>query len=133
MSGLDLHDCPSAATISLVVPVAHSSKNTRRTRSVFRAEADGTGERGALEQTTFESAATPGHSNTDKEVQPTMGRCPRKDPALSERELTRLRVQAYRARQHQVAKCWLTMQDTALHEETNINLRRSSIQRPCWN
>ncbi|KAJ0140644.1 hypothetical protein HZ326_16483 [Fusarium oxysporum f. sp. albedinis] len=94
-----LHGCPSAATISLAVPVAHSPKDTGRTRSMFRAEADGTEERRMLEQTTFESAATPRHSNTDKEVQPAMGR-PRRDPALSERELTRLRVQAYRARQH---------------------------------
>jgi hypothetical protein len=94
-----LHDCPSAATISLAVPVAHSPKDTGRTRSVFRAEADGTEERRMLEQTTFECAATARHSNTDKEVQPAMGR-PRRDPALSERELTRLRVQAYRACQH---------------------------------
>ncbi|GKU09517.1 unnamed protein product [Fusarium langsethiae] len=98
-NGTSLHDCPSAATISLAIPVAHSPKDTGRTRSVFRAEADGREERRMLEQTTFESAATPGHSNPDKEVQPAMGR-PRRDPALSERELTRLRVQAYRARQH---------------------------------
>ncbi|KAK2930488.1 hypothetical protein FoTM2_010829 [Fusarium oxysporum f. sp. vasinfectum] len=94
-----LHDCPSAANMSLAVPVAHSPKDTGRTRSVFHAEADGTEERRMLERTTFESAATPGHSNPDKEVQPAMDR-PRRDPALSERELTRLRVQAYRARQH---------------------------------
>ncbi|KAG5791736.1 hypothetical protein H9Q69_009221 [Fusarium xylarioides] len=94
-----LHDCPSAANMSLAAPVAHSPNDTGRTRSVFHAEADRTEEGRMLERTTFESAATPGHSNPDKEVQPAMGR-PRRDPALSERELTRLRVQAYRARQH---------------------------------
>ncbi|KAK2670416.1 hypothetical protein RAB80_014553, partial [Fusarium oxysporum f. sp. vasinfectum] len=67
-----LHDCPSAANMSLAVPVAHSPKDTGRTRSVFHAEADGTEERRMLERTTFESAATPGHSNPDKEVQPAM-------------------------------------------------------------
>lgn len=52
-------------------------------------------------QGSSETAATAvsGLSDADEEVQATVGR-PRRDPALSERDLTRLRVRAYRARQH---------------------------------
>ncbi|KAI7759596.1 hypothetical protein LZL87_013997 [Fusarium oxysporum] len=52
-------------------------------------------------QGSSETAATAvsGLSDAAEEVQATAGR-PRRDPALSERELTRLRVRAYRARQH---------------------------------
>ncbi|KAJ4131265.1 hypothetical protein NW765_017157 [Fusarium oxysporum] len=79
-----LHDCPSAANMSLAVPVAHSPKDAGRTRSVFYAEADGTEERRMLERTTFESAATPGHSNTDKEYFARDSSCPAQNgPATS--------------------------------------------------
>jgi hypothetical protein len=82
-----LRNYTSSATISSAVPVVRSPRNTRRTSSVFRAEADGMGARGVLEQRSFESAATPELSDTDEESQPAIGR-PRRDPALSGRELT---------------------------------------------
>ncbi|KAH6959809.1 hypothetical protein BKA56DRAFT_624329 [Ilyonectria sp. MPI-CAGE-AT-0026] len=91
---------PPTAALS-AAPVTHSPTDTRRTSNAFRTDADLTSARELLMQGSFEAvaAAISGPSDTDEEVQATAGR-PRRDPALSEREFTRLRVRAYRARQH---------------------------------
>ncbi|KAJ3453236.1 hypothetical protein MRS44_018891 [Fusarium solani] len=80
---------------------AFSERDIRRTSGAFEAVADSTSAGEPLMQGSSETAATAvsGLSNADEEVQATVGR-PRRDPALSERDLTRLRVRAYRARQH---------------------------------
>ncbi|KAH6984194.1 hypothetical protein BKA56DRAFT_642522 [Ilyonectria sp. MPI-CAGE-AT-0026] len=100
-----LYEADSHETARLVSQVHHVkadvTNHTRRTSSAFRTDADLTSARELLMQGSFEAvaAAISGPSDTNQEVQATAGR-PRRDPALSERELTRLRVRAYRARQH---------------------------------
>ncbi|KAL6406262.1 hypothetical protein AUP68_10433 [Ilyonectria robusta] len=91
---------PPTAALS-AAPVTHSPTDTRRTSSAFRTDADLTSAGELLMQGSFEAvaAAISGPSDTDEQMQATAGR-PRRDLALSERELTRLRVRAYRARQH---------------------------------
>ncbi|KAH7228465.1 uncharacterized protein BKA55DRAFT_545560 [Fusarium redolens] len=98
-----VHDVEDDVTspVSSGPPVTRSPRDIRRTRGAFEAVTDSTSAGEPLMQGSSETAATAvsGLSDATEEVQATAGR-PRRDPALSERELTRLRVRAYRARQH---------------------------------
>ncbi|KAH7220463.1 uncharacterized protein BKA55DRAFT_217081 [Fusarium redolens] len=82
-------------------PVAHSPRDERRTSDASEADIIYTSGREPLTEVLSEAVATAvtGLADAGGDVRALAGRL-RRDPALSECELTRRRVRAYHARQH---------------------------------
>ncbi|KAH7231716.1 uncharacterized protein BKA55DRAFT_581542 [Fusarium redolens] len=82
-------------------PVARSPRDARQTSDASAADIIYTSAREPLTEALSEAVATAvtGLADAGEDARTPAGR-PRRDPALSERELTRRRVRAYRARQH---------------------------------
>jgi hypothetical protein len=118
MSGLYLTkfytSLPLTASLSLAAPVTYYSTNTRQTSGAFRTNADVKGARELSKQGALESA---------------VAGFQRRDPTLSERELTRLPVRAYRAYQHlpRISQAVLP-QDNSLYY-IGYNRKVSSLRR----